>query len=53
MRRKQLMIKGKRWDVWERPVDPDSQAEVLEAKLVFLPEEERTYVEGRTSNIHS
>ena len=53
MKRKRLMVKGKRVDIREWSVDPDKQAETVAAKLVFLPEEERTYVEGRTSHIHS
>lgn len=46
------MVRGKRVDIKEWPIDLGEQVE-LEAKLIFLPEEERTYVEGRTSNIHS
>ena len=53
MQRKRVMIRGKYIYVQEIPINPKKQESFLEATLVFLPEEERTYVEGRTSNIHS
>jgi len=53
MERKQVMVRGRRLDVWEKPVDPHGQQEVLEAVLIFLPEEERTYVKGREFGIKS
>lgn len=45
-------IKGKQRYIKERPVEPETLEDLLSGPY-FLPECERTYVEGRFSIIHS
>ena len=52
-KRKRLMIKGRRFDIREISTRPRQLEETLETDFIFVPECERTNVEGRTSNIHS